>query len=199
MLKRFAIQNCSPKSTPLPPGLVLSSDDCPNTPEEHKEMNKTPYQEALGSLMWLQVATQPDLSYTVGLLFRFAYNPGQTHWNTIKHALVYVKGTTHYGITYKGNTDLNHIGYVDSDFAGCQDTCCSTEGNIFLVAGEPVFWESKRQETIALLTVEAEYMAFSRATTQALWITKYLHEVGVMETLDSTELFMEDQTWLDYL
>jgi len=74
----------------------------------------------------------------------------------------------HYRITYKGNTDLNPIGYVNSDFAGCQNTHCSTEGNIFLVSDRPVSWENKRQETVALSTVEAEYMAFSRATTQAI-------------------------------
>jgi len=33
---------------------------------------------------------------------------------------------------------------------------------------------------VALLTVEAEYMAFSRATTQALWINKYLCKIGLL-------------------
>ena len=32
---------------------------------------------------------------------------------------------------------------------------------------------------MALSTVEAEFMAFSRATTQALWISKYFDEVGL--------------------
>jgi len=68
---------------------------------------------------------------------------------------------------------------VDSDFADCKDTRCSTKGNIFIVAGEPVLWESKRQETVALSTVEAEYMGFSRAITQVLWISKYFTEIGL--------------------
>jgi len=84
-----------------------------------------------------------------------------------------------YGVTYKVTGDLNPIGYVNSDFAGCKDTRHSTEGNIFLVAGGPISWESKKQETVALLMVEAEYMAFSQATTQALWISKYLCEIGL--------------------
>ena len=75
--------------------------------------------------------------------------------------------------------DLNPTGYVDSDFAGCRDTRRSTEGNIFVVAGGPVSWESKRQETVALSTVKAEYMAFTRATTQALWLTKFFSEIGL--------------------
>jgi len=48
------------------------------------------------------------------------------------------------------------------------------------VAGGPISWESKKQETVALSTVEAKYMAFSRATTQALWISKYLCEIGLL-------------------
>jgi len=111
------------------------------------------------------------------LLSCFAHNLGKSHWTTIKHVLAYIKGTLNYGITYKADAKLNPTGYVDSDFAGCKDTRRSTEGNIFIVVGEPVLWESKRQETVALSTVEAEYMGFSRATTQALWISKYFTEI----------------------
>jgi len=132
------------------------------------EMKDIPYQEALGSLMWLQVATRPDLSYTVNVLSRFAHNLGKLHWNAIKHVLGYIKRTIDYGVTYKATGDLNPISYVDSDFARYKDTRCSTEGNIFLMAGGPISWESKKQETVALSTVEAEYMAFSQATTQVL-------------------------------
>ena len=57
MLRHFNIENCSPKLTPLPPGLLLIIEDCPNTPEEANEMKDTPYWKALGSLMRLQVAT----------------------------------------------------------------------------------------------------------------------------------------------
>jgi len=57
MLRRFNMENCSPKLTPLPPGLLLTTEDCPNTPEEANKIKDTPYWEVLGSLMWLQVAT----------------------------------------------------------------------------------------------------------------------------------------------
>jgi len=48
-----------------------------------------------------------------------------------------------------------------------------------MVAGGPVSWECKRQDTVALSMVEAESMAFSKATTQALWLSKYFDEVGL--------------------
>ena len=77
---------------------------------------------------------------------------------------------------------MNPIGYVDSDYAGCKDTRRSTEGNVFIVAGGPVSWESKHQETVALSTVESEYMAFTRATAQALWMMKFFAEIGLSVT-----------------
>jgi len=150
-----------PRSTPLPPGITLSIKDSPETQDEADEMKGIPYCKALGSLMWLQVATHPDLSYTVNLLSCFAHNPGQAHWNALKHALSYVKGILDYGITYFCNSSLHPFGYIDSDYARDVDGQKSTEGHMFFVGGGLVSWASKRQETIALSTVEVEYMAFT--------------------------------------
>ena len=51
------MENCLLKSTPLSPGLLLTTEDCPNTPKKANKMKNILYQEALGSLMWLQVIT----------------------------------------------------------------------------------------------------------------------------------------------
>jgi len=100
LLERFNIKGCTLASTPLPSGLALSSEDCPTSTNEMNEMAATPYQEALGGVMWLQVATRPDLMYAASVLSHFAHNPRKTHWNTMKHVLSYIKGTMHYGILY---------------------------------------------------------------------------------------------------
>jgi len=115
----------------------------------------------------------PNLSFTVNILSCFSHNPGKPYWNTLKHALAYVKGTIDYGITYRGEVSLNLVGYVDSDYAGCKDSRRSTEGNIFVIVRGPVSWKSKQQETVALLTIESEYIVFTHATAQALWIAKF--------------------------
>jgi len=138
LLKQFNMHLCSPTTTPLPPGLVISIEDCPSTPDEADEMKNIPFREALGSLMWLQVATRPNITFSVNKLARFAHNPGKAHWNALKHVMAYIKGTIDYGITYKDGSSLKPSGYVDSDYAGCKDTRQSTEGNIFMVAGGPM-------------------------------------------------------------
>jgi len=85
---------------------------------------------------------------------------------------------------------------MDSDFADCKDMCCSTKENIFVVAGGPVLWESKRQETVALSTVKAEYMSFSRAMTQALWISKTVQSgSGVTQSGRELTTKVGEQPW----
>jgi len=76
--------------------------------------------------------------------------------------------------------------YIDLDYTGCKDTRKSTKENIFIVVEGLVSWESKRQEMVALSTVESEYMAFICATTQALWITKFFFEVGLTQQIPIT-------------
>jgi hypothetical protein len=47
------------------------------------------------------------------------------------------------------------------------------------MAGGPVTWSSKRQATVALSTVEAEYVAMSRCAQQMVWMQSWLREVEV--------------------
>lgn len=79
MLERFGFRSSNPKYTPLPAGLVLTESQSPSNESEKHYMKDKPYREALGSLMWAQAATRPDLSYAVGLLARFQSNPGPAH------------------------------------------------------------------------------------------------------------------------
>jgi len=87
------MSKCTSASTLLPTGLVLSNEDSPNSTKEIAEMSNVPYREILGVIMWLQVATRPDLSYAVQVLLRFAHNPARQYWNALKHILFYIKET----------------------------------------------------------------------------------------------------------
>jgi hypothetical protein len=64
----------------------------------------------------------PDLAFVTGLLGRFQSNPGMKHWNATKKVLRYLQGTKHYMLTYKKTDNLEVIGYLDFDFAGCADS-----------------------------------------------------------------------------
>ena len=111
--------------------------------------------------MWGQLATHPDLSFAVSLLSRFQANPGIEHWKNLLHVVGYIKNTIDYGLTYSQDADLTPMAYVDADYGGCRNTRRSTSGFVFTITGGAVTWSSKRQVTVALSTVEAEYVAMS--------------------------------------
>ena len=77
------------------------------------------------------------------------------------HVMGYIKNTINYGLTYLCDSDISPTAFVNADYEGCRDTCWSTSGYVFRMAGGAVTWSSKRQATIALSTVEAEYVAMT--------------------------------------
>ena len=52
-------------------------------------------------------------------------------------------------------------------------------GNLFLMAGGAVIWLRKKQAVVALSTSEAEYIALSLATQEAVWLRKLLAELNL--------------------
>eukprot|EP00253_Pinus_taeda_P021613 PITA_21613 len=54
----------------------------------------------------------------------------------------------------------------------------STTGYIFTLAGRAISWMSKLQETVALSTIEAEYIAASNASKEAISLEGPLDEIG---------------------
>jgi len=77
-----------------------------------------PYREFIGSLMFLSIATRPDISHIVSLLSQFNENPSKEHWIAAKRILRYLKGTIDLGIVYeKSHGKL--IGHVDADWGNC--------------------------------------------------------------------------------
>jgi hypothetical protein len=48
---------------------------------------------------------------------------------------------------------------------------------IFYAFGSPVGWQAKSQSVVALSTLEAEYIACSDATREAIWLKRLLAEI----------------------
>ena len=179
VLNRFELTEIHPRNTPLPVGFSVDQSMSPKTDSERQEMADKPYRPVLGSVMWGQLATRPDLSFAVSLLSRFQADPGIEHWKGLMHVIGYIKNTMDYGLTYSRDADLTPLAYVDADYGGCRDTRRSTSGYVFTMAGGAVTWSSKRQATVALSTVEAEYVAMSRCAQQMVWTQTWLDEVEI--------------------
>ena len=81
-----------------------------------------------------------------------------------------------YGLLYSGDSDV--LAYSDADWAGDVDDRKSTSGYMFQIAGGPVSWKSRKQDTVALSTAEAEYVALSSAVQECIWLQRLLCELG---------------------
>ena len=84
------------------------------------------------------------------------------------------------------------IGYCDADWGSNVDDRRSITGYVFLLSGGAVSWQAKRQPTVALSSVEAEYMASTQATKEALWWRTFLKELRV-NTSSPTLIFSDSQ------
>ena len=58
-------------------------------------------QNSVGSLMYAQVCTHPDIAFAVNALGRYLSNPGLNHWKAVKKVMRYLQGTKDYMLTYK--------------------------------------------------------------------------------------------------
>ena len=46
----------------------------------------------------------------------------------------YFQGTKDYKLMYRRTNNLEVVGYLNSDFVGCVDSCKTTFGDIFILA-----------------------------------------------------------------
>ena len=177
ILKRFGMEDCKPIATPLDANTKFSSTMSPSSDKDFLEMKEIPYQQAIGSLMYAMLGTRPDIAFAVGALSRFSSNPGMHHWQGVKRIFRYLKGTKAQCLRFQADKK-ELVGYCDADWGGDRDDRKSTGGYAFLLAGGAISWSSKKQPTVALSTTEAEYMAVSQGTREAIWLRRLLHELG---------------------
>ncbi|KAL0561697.1 hypothetical protein IC582_002137 [Cucumis melo] len=171
------MQDCKRISTPLSVNFKISTNKSSSSEAERMEMSRVSYASAVGSLMFAMICTRPDIAHAMGVVSRYMANPGREHWNIVKRILRYIKGSIDVALCY-GGTDFTIRGYVDFDYAGDLDKSKSTIGYVFTLASGAVSWVSKLQSVVAMSTTEAEYVAATQASKEAVWLKILLEELG---------------------
>jgi hypothetical protein len=184
VLKRFNMEKCSPGESPMSKGDKLHKDQCPRNKIEKDAMKDKPYASLVGSLMYAQVCTRPDIAFAVGILGRYQINPGPEHWVAGKKVLRYLKRTRDYMLVYKRSSELELIGYSDSDYAGCKDDLKSTSGFIFMMAGGAISWKSVKQTCVTTSTMQAEFIALHEVVVHVIWLRNFLACAKVVDSIE---------------
>ena len=165
---------------PVIKGKPLSLTQCPVSANDKETMVNIPYASAIGSIMYAMLSTRPDVALALSLTSRFQSNPGMDHWTAVKNILKYLKRTRDMMLVYGGcEEELGVKGYVDASFDTDPDDSKSQTGYVFLVNGGAVSWRSGKQSTVAQSTMESEYIAAAEAANEAIWLRKFVIELGV--------------------
>lgn len=174
LLAKYGMSECKLACIPLSVSTRLSQGE-----GEPLDTVHMPYSALVGALLYISVCTRPDIAHVVGVLAKFMSKPTTVHWQAAKYVLRYLAGTHSLGICFGGDSNLTLLGFCDSDFAGDIDTRRSTTGYVFTLNGGAISWSSRRQQTVAASTTEAEYMAAAHATKEALWLRKLMHDFNL--------------------
>ncbi|GJV65748.1 retrovirus-related pol polyprotein from transposon TNT 1-94 [Tanacetum coccineum] len=142
-----------------------------------KPVDPTYYRGMIGSLMYF-TSSRPDLVFVVCMCARYQAKPTEKHLHAVKRIFQYLKGTIDMGLWYSKDSCINLIAYADADHAGCQDTRRNTSGSAQFLGDKLVSWSSKNQKSIAISSIEAEYIALSGCCAQILWMRSQLTDYG---------------------
>jgi hypothetical protein len=123
------------------------------------------YRSMIGSLLYL-CASRPDIMLSVCMCAIFQAAPKDCHLRTIKRIIRYLVLTPNLGLWYPKGSHFELFGYSDADYVGCKVDNKSTSGTCQFLGQSLVSWSSKKQNSVALSTVEAEYVVASSCCAQ---------------------------------
>jgi hypothetical protein len=131
------------------------------------------YRVSIGSLMHL-VNSRPYICFVVNTLSQFMVEPREVHWVATKLVLKYLQGTVGYGLQYLGGDGVRLQGFSDLDWARNDTYQKSTYGCCFSLGSTVISWFNRKWISITLSSTEAEHMATSLASCEAIWLHKLL-------------------------
>ncbi|KAK1650624.1 hypothetical protein QYE76_068429 [Lolium multiflorum] len=102
------------------------------------------------------------------------------HWTAVKNILKYLKRTKDMFLCYGGDQELVVTSYTDASWNSDPDDSKSQSGYVFILNGAAVSWASSTQCTVAKSSTESEYIAASEASSEAVWMKRFIVELGVV-------------------
>ncbi len=188
IIRRYGMVGCNPCSTP-------ATTDKLEYATLQSDKTTQPFQQLIGSLMYVSVCTRPDITYAVAALARHTSLPTDAHYQAAKRVVRYLAGTKELGISFSRNTNAKQqpiilSGAVDSDW-GTDATRKSTSGFIFRLGGA-ISWSSKLQRCVALSSTESEYIALSACVQEAVHLRAVINELYTAITATATTIHIDN-------
>lgn len=177
ILETFRMEDSREERTPM------STVEVPLEDLPRPRTIERPYRQLVGSLLYAAVTIFPETSYAVSRLSQHLEDYSERDWEAALRVVRYLKRNRTRKLTFGncvGSSDeAGLIGFVDSDWGGDVRTRRSRYGYLFYLNNDLVSWKSSLEPTVALSSAEAELIAATMATKEAIWLKKLLGELGV--------------------
>jgi hypothetical protein len=194
ILDQFCMMDCNAALTLMDENMKLSTQMSPDTPQGWLAMKAYPYHELIGKLLYLAIATCPDIAYVIGILCHFIENPGMDHWHVVKCVLCYLRGTIHMKLIYS-HIDLLDLftTYSNADLSGNPDNSQLMGGSVVCIGGGVTQWGSCLQPHVSLSSTESEYTTASKVSCEIMW-TRYLFKELGYDVLHPSPLLVDNKS-----
>lgn len=147
------------------------------------------YQRIVGTVLYAAVISRPDVAFAASRLARFNLNPDPQHLRAAERVVEYLGATSHYALKIGGGDNFNT--WTDASFADNSADRRSSQGYVMMLFGGAIGWKANKQDTVTTSTTEAELLALSQGTKEALYSLRLIQEIGV--SLDERHV----QIWCD--
>lgn len=121
------------------------------------------YRNFVGRLIYLTI-TRPNIVFVINIPNQFMHAPRAPHMETANHVLRYIKsclGPRHF---LQLSNSLQVIAYMNSNWASCPTTHCSTIKYFIQLDTNPIFWHTKKQTILVHSSIKVEYHAMAVIT-----------------------------------
>jgi hypothetical protein len=203
MCERFEI-NAATKKTAVPgvSNLKLGLDDLPDTLEGWEAAAKLPYPALVGCLIFI-VKSRWDVAYAISNAARWMSKWGRAHFKYALQILAYLFQTKSKGVYFgQGTEKMELVCYADANWgdardSGTGDKYRSQGGYLVFMGGSLISWKSKRHASIALSSMEAEYMEASNAGKEIVWMRTLMEDLGYLQQRP-TVLFEDNKACISF-
>ena len=167
-LDEWRLGSCKTATTPFPSSFPSLSDALNGSAlPDISDADLVPrYQHLVGCLLYLAIATRPDLSFYAMWLGQYNAAPTCAHFLVAKHVLHYLAGTKLLALCPGTSSPcvpamlsayIQNVGCTNADWASDTVDWKSIFGYSFYFQGSLVSWLAVKQKLIALSSTEAEY------------------------------------------
>jgi hypothetical protein len=163
ILKKFGMDKTKPIKMPM------ATNDHLDLDLGGTSVDQKVYRFMIGSLLYL-CASRPDIMLSVCMCARVQAAPKDCHLRAVKRTMRYLFFTPNLGLWYPKGSHFDLLRYLDADYAGCKVDRKSTSGTCQFLGRSLVSSSSKKQNSIALSTTEAKYVAVGSCCAQLLWM-----------------------------